>query len=95
MTDERTAQRAALELAASMLQTGASIAPGLIPGAPGILGPALSFLAELVRTAEVLIRDHGMTPEEIIAAMKMPRKLAVDGTRRDIDERVRELPEKG
>lgn len=91
--DEREAQRAALELGASMLQTGAHLAPGLIPGAPGLLGPALAGAAEILRAAEVAMRDRGQSVADIVAAIKMPRKLDTS-FRDDLDERIRDLPEK-
>lgn len=88
MTDRREEIiRDVIEVTASALQTGAHLARGLAV-------PVLEGLAALARAIEVAMRDHGKSVEEIVHAIKMPRKLDTS-SRDDIDERIREKPEKG
>lgn len=86
--EEDRLTRVVVNVGATMLQAGARLAPG-----PA--GPVMELLGALLRAVETAMRDQGKSVTEIIQAIKMPRPLDLEDERSAIDERVRDLPEKG
>lgn len=81
-------KQAVLELAASGVQTVASLSPGL--GKPGLTA-ALQGLAAILRAAEVAMRQHGKSVDDIVRDISLPPQL--DTTwRGEVDTAVGKKP---
>lgn len=88
MSADSDHRQAALELVASGFQTIASLSPAL--GQPGLTA-ALQGIAAILRAAELAMRNHGKSVDDIVRDISLPKR--IDETFRvEVDAEVTRKP---
>lgn len=86
MSDEEQRQRtiAALE--------GLAAAAGAAAPVSGVAAPGVAAAGIILHTVATQMRLHGKSVEEILQAIEMPKALALDEFRKEVDTSVQKKP---